>query len=146
MALFRIHRKEWEKGARPLPTAPTKPSNAQASSSSHNSRKRPHEGDVSRDDVGSDDEEEIDGDEAAVTPASKRSGKSKGKSKAHDAFPGGGRRGVSSGLSTVVKRVGASGKGDDGQARSKGKSKTKEKWWKELGGGGSKGSLRLKAG
>ena len=146
MALFRIHRKEWEKGARPLPTAPTKPSHAQPSTSSSNLRKRPREGDDSNDGVESDEEDDLSGNETVVTPAGSGSGKAKGKSKAHEAFPGGGRRGVSSGLSTVVRRVGASGKGDDGQARPKGKSKTKEKWWKELGGGGSKGSLRLKAG
>ena len=40
--------------------------------------------------------------------------------------PGGGRKGVSSGLSTVIKRK---------------DTKTKSGWWKDLGG--SKGSLRL---
>lgn len=36
-------------------------------------------------------------------------------------FPGGGRKGISSGLSTIVKR--------------RGETKTKTSWWKEVGGG-----------
>ena len=50
-------------------------------------------------------------------------------------FPGGGRKGVSSGLSTVVIR--GSRSGSDGGEKSK--------WWQELGGGSgkSKGSMRL---
>ena len=50
-------------------------------------------------------------------------------------FPGDGRKGISSGLSTIVTRGGRSGSG--------GSEKTK--WWKELGGGSakSKGSIKL---
>ena len=50
-------------------------------------------------------------------------------------FSGGARKGVSSGLSTVVTRRGG--------LRSGGGEKTK--WWKVLGGAG-KGSIRLKTG
>lgn len=49
-------------------------------------------------------------------------------------FPGGGRKGVSSGLSTIVKKKGGSNK-----------SKAKTSWWTELGNG-SKGSIKLTAG
>jgi RNA exonuclease 4 len=45
-------------------------------------------------------------------------------------IPVGGRKGVSSGLSTVVKRSGSSSEGAD-------------QWWKELGAGSSKGSMWL---
>jgi RNA exonuclease 4 len=53
-------------------------------------------------------------------------------------FPGGGRKGVSSGLSIVTRRSSGSRSGGD----------EKSKWWKELGGRSnkSKGSIRLKTG
>ncbi|KAF8058643.1 ribonuclease H-like domain-containing protein [Lyophyllum atratum] len=90
MAIYRLHRKEWEKGSKPL----TK------------KRKR---GDETQDD-------ETGAADSAV-----------GEVKAAPSIPGGGRKGVSSGLTTVV-RHGASGE--------------KTKWWKELAGG-MKGSMRL---
>lgn len=76
-------------------------------------------------------------------------------------FPGGGRKGVSSGLSTVIKHKhtggirgssgrgrgrGGKGAGDDGPSRStKAKGTTSTDWWKKLGegSGGSKGSIRV---
>ena len=101
MAIYRIHRKEWEKGIRPSPDYihPKK-------------RKRLS--------VEDDNVEDVE--------------KSRG--------PGGGRKGVSSGLSTIVKRGGSSSRSNGGSGPS-GESK---KWWKELGGGsgGSKGSVRVK--
>ena len=66
------------------------------------------------------------------------------------AFPGRGRKGISSGLSTIVKR-GGSGSQSNGGSGPGGKSKKRSK---ELGGGsgglkgfmrGSKGSMRVKA-
>ncbi|KAF9050748.1 ribonuclease H-like protein [Hymenopellis radicata] len=78
MAVYRVHRKEWEKGTKQQ--APSK------------KRKKPD---------ANDEPEE---------------------------FPGGGRKGVSSGLSTVVKR-------DT-------REPDKKSWWKELGAG-PKGSVRL---
>ena len=83
--------------------------------------------------------EEEDGTSHQTKATKKQSHKANGR----ESFPGGGRRGVSSGLSTVVKRIGAGGKG---ATPVKSKPKTKEKWWTELGGGGSKGSIRLKKG
>ncbi len=79
-----------------------------------------------------------------ASPTANNRDKKKGKGKGSESFPGGGRRGVSSGLSTVVKRGGAST-----GSRVKVQTKTKEKWWKDLGGGGrsgSKGSLWMKVG
>lgn len=105
MAVYRIHRKEWEKGMRP--------------SSEHvHPKKRKH--------VAAEDEDAED-DEKGQKPS----------------FPGGGRKGVSSGLSTIVKR-GSGGSRSNGGSGAVGESK---KWWKELGGrsAGSKGSIRIKA-
>lgn len=97
MALYRIHKKEWEKGNTTQGPA----------SESTKSKKRKHHSDNL-----------VEGTETAAEP---------------NEFSGGGRKGVSSGLSTVVKRSGPRG----GE---------KTKWWKQLGGGGtSKGSMRLKA-
>ncbi|RDX51610.1 ribonuclease H-like protein [Lentinus brumalis] len=138
MALFRLHRKTWEKNARPMPSSST-------------FKKRPRSASISEsvNDPPSDSEgEDRDGgaDASQATVDSSARTKDKGKAKSKDAFPGGGRRGVSSGLSTILKRSGASVKGSQERDKVKSKSKTKEKWWKDLGGGGSKGSLRLKVG
>lgn len=95
MAVFRIHRKEWEKGNKPL--LQTK------------KRKRAEGTANDADEKSSKDETE-----AETSPPT---------------FPGGGRKGVSSGLTTIVKRgPGASG----GE---------KKKWWKEVLS--SKGSLTM---
>jgi len=110
MAVYRLHRKEWEKGMRPL--------------SEHGSvskkRKRPSR--TAGDDGGDGDNEE---------------GQGQGPEQSNT-FPGGGRKGVSSGLSIVTRRSSGSRSGGD----------EKSKWWKELGGRSnkSKGSIRLKTG
>ncbi|KAG5644292.1 hypothetical protein DXG03_008710 [Asterophora parasitica] len=88
MAVYRLHRKEWEKGNTTLTTK---------------KRKR---ADKTQDEGTGD----IEGDIA-------------------EAFPGGGRKGVSSGITTVVRRGSSDGE--------------KTKWWKELAGA-SKGTMRLK--
>ncbi|KAH7929507.1 ribonuclease H-like protein [Leucogyrophana mollusca] len=103
MAVFRLHRKEWEKGNRP----PTPGGWASA-------RKRKGR-------------EE---DEAEGQPAES---KTKGRPKE---FPGGGKRGISSGLSTIEKRT----KGGD-KSHLKQLSSADGQWWKNLGGG-AKGSLK----
>lgn len=99
MAVFRLHRKEWEKGLA-LPPAPTDPKKRVSAK-----RKRKD----------TDDEDE---------------------SPKAETFPGGGRKGVSSGLSVVVR----GSKGTKGsQAQKKGE------WWKDLPqGGGKKGSITMK--
>ncbi|KAJ6529053.1 ribonuclease H-like domain-containing protein [Mycena vulgaris] len=99
MAVYRLHRKEWEKGSAPLrrPLAAGK--------------KRSRE-------EGEDESEEEDEPVAGKTAAG---------------FPGGGRKGVSSGLSTVVRRGAGGASGGE-----------KAQWWKELGGAsGSKHRLTV---
>ncbi|KAG5651583.1 hypothetical protein H0H81_008137 [Sphagnurus paluster] len=94
MAVYRLHRKEWEKGNKPLKTKKRKRTDAQ-------------------------DEDNVD----------EANGKNAEKDKM-SVFPGGGRKGVSSGMTTVIRRGSTSGSGE------------KTKWWKELAGS-SKGSVRL---
>lgn len=145
MALFRLHRKTWEKNTRPLLVSHSKPHDT-TTPASNVPHKRPRTTSLSGPIDNSDLEGEDQGEEVIVnaSPEVVRGGKKKGKAKAVESFPGGGRKGVSSGLSTVVKRVGA-----PASSKAKGKPKPKEKWWKDLGGtasSGSKGSLRLKVG
>ncbi|KAF7309539.1 Exonuclease domain-containing protein [Mycena indigotica] len=101
MAVFRLHRKQWEANSASWP-----PKNQ----SSGNSK--------------GDDEEEVE-------PVSRI----KKKNKAEKQFPGGGRKGISSGLSVITKKVGRREKGEHGSG---------SQWWKELGSNGSaKGSMRV---
>ncbi|KAJ8483429.1 hypothetical protein ONZ51_g4728 [Trametes cubensis] len=161
MALFRLYRKEWEKDFRPLALSLSRarsrsrsrsksPTRAAAESSSRSAvpakRARRSSSPATHED------DEADDDASSQPPAKKRKSKTKDKASpsedgdAKKSFPGGGRRGVSSGLSTVIKRMGNVGE----KAKSKTKSKSKDKWWKELGGNnsssGAKGSMRLKVG
>ncbi|KAI0090870.1 ribonuclease H-like domain-containing protein [Irpex rosettiformis] len=96
MAVYRIHRKEWDKGF-PRPLATSAPS-----------RKRPfsHGDEEGNSDDGADES-------AAVSSIAMKKLKT-------DQYPGGGRKGVSSGLSVVVQRK---------------EKKTKSGWWKNLGNG-----------
>ncbi|CCM04629.1 uncharacterized protein FIBRA_06813 [Fibroporia radiculosa] len=102
MALYRIHRKEWERGQKPHLVAQPVPSPATG-----NKRKRINAGTDSLQ------LSELNEESTLLT------------------YPGGGRKGVSSGLSTVVKR------------RDSGIKKTK--WWVQLDGS-SKGHMRMAAG
>ncbi|PIL35383.1 hypothetical protein GSI_02109 [Ganoderma sinense ZZ0214-1] len=145
MALFRLHRRTWEKNVRPLPQPHSKPQgSATPPPAARHKRSRSAMMSESADD---EDEDRGEREEAIpdASPAANHKGKKKGKGKETESFPGGGRRGVSSGLSTVVKRVGVAA-----SSKTKTKPKTKEKWWKDLGGGGassgSKGSFRMKVG
>jgi len=150
MAVYRIHKKDWEKGSRPHPTsAPTK--------SSTKANKRT----AADAEFTSDAESESDSDEPSTNvpklksiPKTTVAGK-KGKTKDSSAtFPGGGRKGVSSGLSTVVKKIGGAGPGSkSSHSTSRGNSKAaggagKSEWWKQLPGGvpmagGAKASIRI---
>ena len=151
MALFRLHRRTWEKNSRPLSLSRSK-SRGSTTPEPAVSRKRPRAASLSEapdgpEGVDSDEEGQEDVDDVSSPPPSHSKGKAgkKGKAvKGAESFPGGGRKGVSSGLSTIIKRAGGSTSG-----RTKTKARPKEKWWKELGGGasgGSKGSVRLKIG
>ncbi|KAJ6581320.1 ribonuclease H-like domain-containing protein [Mycena capillaripes] len=113
MAVYRLHRKEWERGA-------PRPASASAKGKTRESASAP-----------ADDEQ----DEDDVAPPAHAVGKNKtgrGNKERTNSFPGGGRKGVSSGLSTVVRRS---------NGASAGGEKTQTAWWKELGG--SKGSMRV---
>ena len=141
MALFRLHRRTWEKNVRPLPQGTANPPPAVP-----HKRSRSTMMSESADDEDEDRDEQGGEDIPDALPTANHKGKRKGKAKETESFPGGGRRGVSSGLSTVVKRAGVAA---SSKTKTKTKTNTKEKWWKELGGGGgsgSKGSLRMKVG
>ncbi|RDB20645.1 RNA exonuclease 4 [Hypsizygus marmoreus] len=101
MAVYRLHRKTWEKDHKPL------------------AKKR------KRDEAGHD-LEHTEADDM---------GREHERSSTTQ-YPGGGRKGVSSGLTTVVRR-GANANND-----TSGGEKTKTKWWKELVAS-SKGSMRV---
>ncbi|KAI0787413.1 ribonuclease H-like domain-containing protein [Fomes fomentarius] len=135
MALFRLHRKTWEKNVRPVSRARSRSPAPTASTAKP--RKRPRSSSADEHTSGSEEEKDDESSTIATTATTK-------KTKSQKTFPGGGRRGVSSGLSTVSKRIGSAPGGSREQMKTK---KTQEKWWKELGGSkGSKGSLRLKVG
>ncbi|KAH9856047.1 ribonuclease H-like domain-containing protein [Lenzites betulinus] len=148
MALFRLHRKTFEKDLRtPLPArartrslSPSAPASASTPVPTTPAKRARASSVSSRASNASDDES---------APTSAPAPATNTKRKRAESFPGGGRRGVSSGLSTVVTRPAraASGKGSKSKSKSKGKpeAKAKEEWWKDLGGGGAKGGFRLGA-
>ena len=102
MALYRLHRKAWDKTFRNLP--------APGQKSKGKKRKREESEDAS-----------------ALGEHVLKSKKSEAES-----FPGGGRRGISTGLSTVVKHHGGSAKVTFGTKGGGGG--TKGSWWSTLGG------------
>ncbi|KAF8169123.1 ribonuclease H-like domain-containing protein [Mycena galopus ATCC 62051] len=108
MAVYRLHRKEWERGApslRPRAVSGRKTKSA----------------------------EEVDEDEDKKGTVAKTANA--------EVFPGGGRKGVSSGLGTVVRR-GRGGGAVRGGGRGGGSGGGE--WWKELGSaGGAKASMRI---
>lgn len=108
MAVYRLHRKEWEKG------------NRQLAKNGEPGKKRKL-GALKRSEAHIGDDNE-------------------GEEEVKDKFPGDGRKGVSSGLTTVIRR----GINFRNQARGSGSSgEKKTKWWKELAGG-SKETLRFR--
>ncbi|KDQ12015.1 hypothetical protein BOTBODRAFT_162195 [Botryobasidium botryosum FD-172 SS1] len=133
MAIYRMFKKEWEKS---MPVASVL-------------RKRKHDEVGKEDDGDSDgsDENEDEGFEDAEEIAEKVIGKrkwkgrEKGKERKEKTYPGGGRKGISSGLGTVVKRTPAEkvrAKRTRAEDRSASRSATGGKsagnWWEELGG------------
>ncbi|KAK7057999.1 exonuclease domain-containing protein [Favolaschia claudopus] len=158
MAVYRLHRKEWEK------LAPTVKSGvgvgvSGASSVSASKKGKQVALPLEKREEGSDEDEDADDDSDDASPATTPKSNPKPKpslgrklEKAKEKiFPGGGRKGVSSGLSTVVRRGkvsggggGGGGGGDAGRAAKKNMSTSASgSWWKELGSGsgGSKGSV-----
>ncbi|KAJ7065247.1 ribonuclease H-like domain-containing protein [Mycena amicta] len=99
MAVFRLHRKEWEAASAPWLSKKQKQGEA----------------------------EDVEDEEPAPVETQDKQ------------FPGGGRKGVSSGLAVVVRR---GGEKEKDKGKRKGGSTSGSQWWKELGGG-SKGSMRV---
>ncbi|PCH36663.1 hypothetical protein WOLCODRAFT_167057 [Wolfiporia cocos MD-104 SS10] len=122
MAVYRLHRKEWEKGQRPDRTHHLTASTSKSASIATATAT-----------------EEI----VATTESTAIKKKRKRASAEPEEFPGGGRKGISSGLSIITKRRDAGGRGKT--ASGSGASQ-KQSWWKSLGDGPSKtkGSLSLK--
>lgn len=101
MAVYRLHRKEWER---------KEFKHEAKTGGSGKKRKRHKNNDVKSPEAHSDDES--------------------GGERVRDVFPGGGLKGVSSGLSTVVRRGSNSW---NREPRSSGNTgEKKNKWWKEL--------------
>ena len=150
MAVYRIHKKDWEKGSRPHPTS------APAKSSTKASKRTAAEAEFA-----SDAESESDSDEPSTSVPKPTStlkttvaGKKRKTKNSSTTFPGGGRKGLSSGLSTVVKKIGAAAPGSmSTHPTSRGNPKAaggagKSEWWKQLPGGvsiggGAKASIKI---
>lgn len=132
MALYRLHRKEWEKGYHSVAAITTL-------SKSLGKRKTTSEDD------------DLDGSESedllSVSSGSKKTRKRKEKG----TITGGGRRGISSGLSTIVRRGADRVKNGKIDSSSSTHGEVKEKWWSTLAGvgpstserRGSKGTMRI---
>jgi RNA exonuclease 4 len=125
MAIYRLHKRAWDAS---LPMSHVIPPAGTA-------RRAPDEEDSG-----------ISGAEDDAQPKRKR------RSSDAQVFPGGGRRGVSSGLSTIVRGVTHKGTTSKGGRRGRPLAATKGaqhsqvgkgKWWQSLGEGEGKGQLRL---
>ncbi|KAJ7275017.1 ribonuclease H-like domain-containing protein [Mycena rebaudengoi] len=123
MAVYRLHRREWERGSAPL--------RLPSSSTSVSRDADPEEED-------DEDEQEEAQDEEGGRAANKGKKDTGSKTKGKESFPGGGRKGVSSGLGVVVRRGSGSGSAPRG---GKGGGGGGGEWWKELGA--KKGSMRV---
>ncbi|KAH7883464.1 ribonuclease H-like domain-containing protein [Phlebopus sp. FC_14] len=171
MALFRLHKKQFESGFRPLGTlAKPRPSSSEhvhkpspAPDTSDNeaytkviTRKRKRPSATSPFPPSPSPSPSSSSDNASPSPEPPSPDLPSMSNKAwkltHKAKPrpdGERQKGVSSGLSTVIKRSGmkeVKGKGIRSRISSGGSvSKAREKWWTSLGGGarGSKGTVRL---
>ncbi|KAF8901891.1 ribonuclease H-like domain-containing protein [Gymnopilus junonius] len=147
MAVYRLYKSEWEQGSRPLLLPMPIPLSEETTPTTITTNSTTPSGKRKGIDGTSDSESEEE-----PSPAGKPSPRTilKGKFKAKGGsvqYPGGGRKGVSSGLSTVIRRKGerrvSKSKESGGQEK-----KAKSDWWKQLPGGGalangSKGSVSL---
>ncbi|KAJ3799142.1 ribonuclease H-like domain-containing protein [Lentinula aff. detonsa] len=146
MAVYRLHRKEWDHGLNILKTS-TSAKMSEAHNGDSNTveteekkkdeefqnvkRKGKRKRTVDEEGVVVLNAEETQSPLRSHPKSEPLSGKQRGQP---GVYPGGGRKGVSSGLSTIVRRGGSERGGQ------------KTQWWKELGSSGSsgsKGSLRL---
>jgi len=145
MAVYRLHKKEWERASRHLPLPLTKlaspattiPSILSTIPSKRKETEEPSESESEKD-------EELELNPGPSQPAN-TNGRSKKKAESRTQPPGGGRKGVSSGLSTIVRRQGSTVSTTSGGV---GRKKVKSAWWKQLPGSGivssrAKGSISL---
>ena len=145
MAVYRLHKKEWERASRHLPLPPTKvasPATTIPSITSTIPSKRKETEEPSESESETAELSELN---TKPSKPTKRNGRSKEKGGNRIRPPGGGRKGVSSGLSTIVRRQGATVSTTSGDA---GRKKVKSQWWKQLPGSGSlsgraKGTISL---
>ncbi|KAF5346309.1 hypothetical protein D9758_011489 [Tetrapyrgos nigripes] len=163
MGVYRLHRKEWEKSSLGIQAATLLSANAAAKGKTpepagdgeredkekmkkkdkDKGKKRKVPLAAGEEDDDDDDEDENADDEEGRGLSSGLSSKSSKKPKKQKEFAGGGRKGVSSGLSTIVRQKGKV-ENDRGKARggtagagsgaSQKNSAVKDPWWKELGG------------
>lgn len=121
MAIYRLHKHAWDAS---LPVSHLKPPTTTS--------RQKTDIDEDNEDVEVDDQ-----------PEAKRKRRS-----SNESFPGGGRRGVSSGLSTIVRTNMSKGVARNGALATRTKNASpKGKWWQTLGGSGgtvgSKGQIHL---
>lgn len=139
MALYRLHKIEWEKQLRPVTEAyrdkmglPALPGQGKPSKASQKRKRDDADGSESVDGDGSDAEDDDDNSNAGGRSRRSRRGDN----------PGGGRKGVSSGLSTIVYRKGvreqpkglrdgSTGQLVDSGGRAGGKSGGGGNWWED---------------
>ena len=112
MALYRLHKVEWEKQLRPA----TEAYKAKTGKGKTNQKRKREDGEGE----GEEGEEEADGGE-------------RGKKRAH--FPGGGRKGISSGLGAIVRKNGVRVDKRSGRALDGGREEAGggggSNWWEE---------------
>ncbi|KAI0318533.1 ribonuclease H-like domain-containing protein [Amylostereum chailletii] len=153
MAVFRLHRKQWE---RPYATVPVRvrlrgtsqdPSAASAvdstpSTSTHKGKRKRNsveDEDNANANANSDDDDD---DDTPATPRPPPKPKTKPLTKVH-ASGAVQKKGVSTGLSTVVSRRGKGDPKGGNKTDGGGGGGTATGWWKQLGGGGSKGGVKM---
>lgn len=158
MALFRLHKKLWESGFRAVDTSIQSKSKLSdgpmpSPTSFNDSRGRKRAREPTASSTGSKSRSRspfsAPSDAALSLDVDPTMLKQKRPRTTDDNMRGRGRQGVSSGLSTVVRRVGGmkevTGKGAKGKGKVVNGTKPKERWWATLsdGSSGSKGTLRL---
>ena len=156
MAVYRLHKKEWDKivGHVPLSLHVVSgvPATAPSGDAKGKKRKREEDGDNDDEDDASGDDEESKGEPSTAEskPSAQASQKLSKKKLKSNPTPdlGQGRKGISSGLSTVVRHKGGSTsivgkKGKVVQQKDSVKSKSSGgEWWKQLPGSGGAGGKR----
>ncbi|KAF9262564.1 ribonuclease H-like protein [Marasmius fiardii PR-910] len=142
MAVYRLHRKEWEKGAVGVATAMLLKATSKKAMDSgslspkaQGKRKSADEDDETAYQAG-DLDDEMRSSTRKVDKKAVKSQKittvSKKGHKPTRTYPGGGRKGVSSGLSTIVRNGRRVRVGDGGRGESTRSGKSSDQWWKDV--------------